>query len=93
MKHIALGLTLICLTVLLAGCGKRLEVKPVVLTKTVIEKVALPSNLLEPCSLPSLDGVRTSGDLENVAIQALAAARCGNEDKAAAREWQEEEIQ
>jgi hypothetical protein len=88
MKHIVSGLILLCLTVSLTGCGKRLDVRPVVLTKTVIEKVNVPSNLLEPCALPELDDVETSGDLEAVALEALAAARCGNEDKAAVREWQ-----
>lgn len=76
---------------LLTGCGKRLEVKPIVTTKTVVEKVNVPSNLLEPCPLPELDAVQTTGDLEQVAIEAIAAAKCGNEDKDAIRTWQEEE--
>lgn len=74
----------------LVGCGKRLEVKPIVLTKTVIEKVDVPSNLTEPCKLPELDQVETTGDLEAIAIESIAAARCGNEDKAKIREWQSE---
>lgn len=90
MKRIALGLTLICLTVLLTGCGKRLEVRPVTVTKTVVEKVQPPAELLEPCPIPDLDQVRTTGDLEAVAIEALQAAKCGNDDKAAIREWQSE---
>lgn len=79
--------------VLLTGCGKPLEVRPVTITKTVIEKVEVPSNLLEPCALPELDGVETTGDLETIAQESLAAAACGNADKAAIREWQAEEIE
>jgi len=92
-RHIVNGLTLICLTVLLTGCGKRLEVRPVTVTKTVVEKVQVPANLLEPCELPELDDVQTTGDLERVAQEALAAAACGNADKSAIREWQEEEVE
>ena len=73
---------------MLTGCGKRLEVRPVVTTKTIVEKVNVPSNLLEPCKVPELDDVETTGDLERVAQEALAASACGNEDKAAIREWQ-----
>lgn len=75
---------------LLTGCGKQLEVRPVTVTKTVIEKVQPPAKLLEPCELPDLASIKTTGDLERVAQDALAAARCGNEDKAAIREWQSE---
>lgn len=78
---------------LLTGCGKRLEVKPIVLTKTVVEKVAVPSNLLEPCPIPELVHVETTGDLETVAQEAIASSQCGNKDKAAIREWQAEEIE
>lgn len=92
IQHIASGLTLLCLTVLLAGCGKRLEVRPVTLTKTVVEKVVVPSNLLEPCAVPGLYDVQTTGDLERVAQEAISATVCGNEDKAAIKEWQEEEV-
>ena len=77
---------------MLTACGKQLEVRPIVTTKTVIEKVEVPAELLEPCMLPELDGVETTGDLEKIAQDALAAARCGNADKAAIREWQTEEI-
>ena len=89
IQNIVNGLILLCLAGLLTGCGKRLEVKPVVVTKTIIEKVNVPSNLLEPCELPELDGVQTTGDLEAVAIEAIAATRCGNEDKARIKSWQE----
>ena len=87
---LAHALVFCCLMVLLVGCGKQLEVRPVVLTKTVIEKVTVPAELLEPCEEPELDSLRTTGDLERAAIRALAAAKCGNEDKAAIREWQSE---
>ena len=73
---------------LLTGCGKQLEVKPVTLTRTVIEKEKVPAELLKPCELPDLETVATTGDLERVAQAALQAARCGNEDKAAIKEWQ-----
>lgn len=72
----------------LTGCGKRLEVRPITVTRTVVEKVEVPPELLEPCELPNLDNVTTTGNLEAVAIEALAAAKCGNEDKAKIREWQ-----
>lgn len=79
--------------VLLTGCGKRLEVRPVTVTKTVVEKVEVPVALLEPCELPDLASINTTGDLERVAQNALSAAACGNADKAAIREWQEEELE
>lgn len=93
MKFIGNGLLLFFLTVLLIGCGKRLEVRPVVVTKTVVEKVQVPTNLLEPCSLPELASITTTGDLERVAQEALSAAACGNADKQAIREWQAEEVE
>lgn len=75
---------------LLTGCGKRLEVRPVTITETVVEKVQVPANLLEPCPMPDLASINTTGDLERVAQDALSAAACGNADKAAIREWQSE---
>jgi hypothetical protein len=56
----------------------------------VIEKVRVPAELLKPCAEPDLEAVTTTGDLERVALEGVAAARCGNEDKAAIREWQSE---
>jgi hypothetical protein len=79
--------TLLCLTALLTGCGKRLEVKPIVTERIVVERVQVPAQLLEPCEIPSLDDLETTGDIEAAAIEALQAARCGNEDKAAIAEW------
>lgn len=78
---------LLCLTVLLTGCGKRLEVRPVVVTKTVVEKVKPPTELLEPCPEPNLDVLETTGDLERVAIDALVALTFCNKDKERLREW------
>lgn len=78
---------------LLTGCGKQLEVRPVVLTKTVVEKVQVPAELLEPCSEPNLDPITTTGDLERVALEGIASTRCGNDDKAAIKEWQEAEVE
>lgn len=91
-RLIVSGLTLLCLTVFLSGCGKRLEVRPVTVTQTVVEKVEVPAGLLQECELPELDDIRTTGDLERVAQEALSAAACGNADKQAIREWQESEI-
>lgn len=88
MKRIAIGVIVLFLPALLTGCGKRLEVKPTIITETVVEKVQVPAELLEPCPEPDLDSLETAGDLERVAIEAVAAARCGNEDKAKIREWQ-----
>lgn len=89
-QTIAIGVILLFLLALLTGCGKRVEVRPVYVTETVVEKVEVPSNLLEPCELPDLASVTTTGDLERVAQDALSAAACGNADKAAIREWQSE---
>jgi hypothetical protein len=89
-KLIVNGVILVCLMALLTGCGKRLEVRPVVVTKTVVEKVQAPSQLLEPCDMPDMAPLKTSGDLERVAQDALSAAACGNRDKASLREWQSE---
>jgi hypothetical protein len=76
--------------VLLTGCGKRLEVKPIVTTRTVVEKVQVPEQLLDECEVPQLDDVETTGDLERVAIDAIVSLTFCNEDKAAIREWQSE---
>ena len=53
-----------------------------------IEKESVPAELLEPCPEPNLDTLETTGDLERVALEAIAGVRCGNADKAAIREWQ-----
>ena len=53
-----------------------------------IEKESVPAELLEPCKEPNLDTLETTGDLERVALEGVAAAKCGNADKAAIREWQ-----
>ena len=74
--------------VLLAGCATpKPEGIRVPYETIVIEKVQVPSELLEPCPEPVLDTLSTSGDLERVALEGVAAARCGNADKAAIREW------
>ena len=91
--RIANGLILLCLTVLLIGCGKQLEVRPVTVTKTVIEKVSPPAELLANCAEPSVDRLQTTGDLEALAVDALVALTFCNKDKERLREWQEEELQ
>lgn len=63
------------------------------ITKTVVEKVEVPAELLEPCPEPNLDDIQTTGDLERVAQEALSAATCGNADKKAISEWQEAELE
>lgn len=86
---IANGLTLLSLLALLIGCGAPNSNVIRVPVETVrVEKVKVPDALLEPCTLPDLDSLETTGDMERVANEALEAARCGNEDKAAIREWQ-----
>lgn len=91
MRRIANGVILICLMVLLTACGlKEPQVIRVPYETIVIEKESVPAELLEPCEEPDLDTLETTGDLERVALAGVAAARCGNEDKAAIREWQSE---
>lgn len=60
---------------------------PITITKTVVEKVKPPTELLEPCPTPDLDQVGTTGDLEAVAIDALVALAFCNKDKEQLREW------
>jgi len=88
MKLTKHGLILLCLMALLTGCaGQELEVLRIPVEKTVIEKVYVPAELARPCPEPNLDSVETTGDVEAVAIDALAALKVCNEDKAAIREW------
>lgn len=89
MKHIASGLTLLCLMVLQTGCGKRLEVRPITPTKTIIEKVQPPAELLADCPEPGLEGLETTGDLEAFAIDAIVALTFCNKDKERLRGWTE----
>jgi len=56
-----------------------------------IEKVHVPAELLRPCRVPDLVRLKTAGDLERVAIEAITAASCGNADKEAIKSWSEEE--
>lgn len=90
MKHIKLGAMLLCLMVWLPGCSttKPPQVIRVPFETIKIEKQVVPDGLLEPCQPPELEPLETTGDLERLANEALAAARCGNEDKAKIREWQ-----
>ncbi len=60
--------------------------------KTIIEKVVVPAELLEPCREPDLDSLETTRDLERVAGEAIASLSSCNQDKADIREWQEEEL-
>ena len=91
MKNTLLGVGLLCLTMSLTGCATPPpEVIRVPFEKTVIEKQRLPDELLRECPEPNLDAVETNKDLEAVAIEALASLSTCNEDKARAREWQED---
>ena len=87
------GAILLCLLALLTGCASDPEVIRVPVETTVVEKVTVPGNLLEPCERPSLDSLETTGDLERVALEALEYGDCGNADKEAIREWQAEEVE
>ena len=75
-----------------ACAAKPREVIRVPFETIKIEKERVPSELLEPCAEPDVDVLETTGDLERVALEALAGLRCGNADKAAIKEWQEEEL-
>lgn len=83
------GVILLCLMVSLTGCGKRVEVRPpITITETVYEKVQVPEELLAFCTEPDLDQIKTTGDLERVAVDAVASLAACNVDKAKIREWQ-----
>ena len=89
IRLIASGVILLCLPGLLTGCGKRVEVRPpITITETVYEKVQVPAELLAFCDEPDLDEIRTTGDLERVAVEATASLASCNVDKAKIREWQ-----
>jgi hypothetical protein len=60
-----------------------------VVTETVVEKVTVPAELLEPCEEPDLAAVKTTGDLERTAVKAIASLSLCNQDKVRIREWQE----
>lgn len=89
MKRMLLGVILPCLVVLLAGCATRSpEVIRIPYPVTVIEKVQVPEELLRRCRSPNLDALDTTGDIESVAIGALASLATCNEDKERIRTWQ-----
>ena len=91
MKRTLSGVGLLCLVVLLTGCATRKpEVMRIPVTTTVIEKITTPAALLEPCPEPDLDYLETTGDIESVAIKALASLTACNEDKEKIRAWQED---
>lgn len=93
MKNMLRGVTLLCLTALLIGCGPRkLDVIRVPFETTKIEKVRVPDELLRQCRTPNLDQLETSGDIERVAIEALGSLEACNKDKERIRIWQEAEF-
>ncbi len=90
MKHIVRGAILLCLMAWLTGCAtKPPQVIRVPFETTVVKKVEVPAELLEPCREPSLEPLETTKDLERVAGEAVAALAACSEDKARIKEWQE----
>lgn len=75
--------------VLLTACGSSQEIIRVPVETTVYEKVQAPTELLEPCPMPNLDQLETTGDLERVAADALVALTFCNKDKERIKEWQQ----
>lgn len=55
--------------------------------KIVIEKVFVPAELARPCPGPTLDAIDTTGDVEAIAIEAIAALKVCDQDKAGIRKW------
>ena len=93
MERTLLGATLLYLMVSLAGCATPPpEVIRVPFETTVIEKVTVPEELLRQCRSPDLDSVRTNGDIESVAIEAVAALEVCNQDKVDIKEWTEDQL-
>lgn len=90
MKNIKNGLILLCLLVLVSACAtKPPQVIRVPFKETVIEKVQVPAELLEPCKRADLDTLETTGDLERVALEAITYLEACDQDKTRIREWQE----
>jgi hypothetical protein len=76
--------------VLLTACGRSApEVLRIPVTKTVIEKVKTPDELLNECAQPNLDNLETTGDIEAALGEAIIALDSCSEDKKAIKEWQE----
>lgn len=93
MKHMLLGVTLLFLLVLLIGCATpKPDVIRIPFETIVIEKVRVPDELLRQCRSPNLDSIETTGDIEGVAIEALASLETCNQDKERIRAWQEVEL-
>lgn len=83
------GVILLSLPALLIACSGQPEVIKVPVTRTVVEKVYPPSELLVACPAPELDSLETSGDLEAAASDALIALTKCDADKRKLREWAE----
>jgi hypothetical protein len=92
-KNMLNGAILLCLVVSLAGCGRSApEVIRIPVTKTVIEKIQTPAELLRECRQPYMDPLETNGDLERALGEAILAIDLCNEDKKKIGEWQEAEV-
>jgi len=93
MKRTLLGVTLLFLMVSLVGCATpKPDVIRVPFETIVIEKVGVPDELLRQCRTPNLDSIETTGDVESVAIEALASLETCNQDKERIRAWTKEQL-
>lgn len=93
MKNMLRGVLCLSLMVSLSGCGKSTPaVIRIPVTKTVIEKVKTPDELLRECARPSLADLETNEDLERILGEALVSLDTCSEDKRKIREWQEESV-
>ena len=92
-KLILHGVTLLFLMALLTACGRSTpEVIRIPVTKTVIEKIETPAELLRECRRPYMDPLETNGDIERALGEAILALDLCNEDKKKIKEWQEQEL-
>ncbi len=93
-KNMLHGVMCLCLMVLLNACGGSTpEVIRIPVTKTVVEKIQTPHELLRDCPEPNLDTLDTNGDLERALGEAIVALDVCTEDKRKIRSWQEAEAQ
>ena len=52
----------------------------------------MTDELLRRCRTPNLDRIATTGDIEAIAIEALAALNTCSEDKDRIRDWTEDDL-
>jgi len=93
IKNTLHGVMCLCLLVLLNACGSSTpQVIRIPVTKTVIEKVTTPHELLRDCPEPNLDTLETNQDIERALGEAIVALDVCTDDKRKIRSWQEEEV-